>query len=121
MAGMSGSEQMSDNPAMTDRPGDDGVCALGYLLESERMRQFARHPARSATALPSAGSNGLPCWSSCRSPGWSWWSSAPSRSGPPTLPRSGDPFVVFPRHGSIRWHEDISFLAIGAIGSKRAQ
>jgi hypothetical protein len=28
---------------------------------------------------------------------------------------SGDPFVVFPRHGSTRWHEDVSFLAIGAI------
>jgi hypothetical protein len=46
MAGMSGSEQMSDNPAMTDRPGEDGVSALGYVLESERMRQFARQPGK---------------------------------------------------------------------------
>lgn len=28
---------------------------------------------------------------------------------------SGDPFAVFPRLGSTRWHEDVGFLAIGSI------
>ncbi len=158
---------------MTDRYGEDRVSALGYVLESERMHQFARHPGRFGhrtawrwirrvavlAILPVAGLVMVvvgaieigPAYAAAHGHGTLGYFTAVSRGDcvrendctwtgtfaslnlrdlrnnvrmdgswayvepGTTIPAldSGDPFVVFPRHGSTRWHEDVSFLAIG--------
>jgi hypothetical protein len=160
---------------MRDRPGEDRISALGYVLESERMRRFARQPGKAGyrtakswikrvavlvilpvtgllmvvvgaveigPAYAAAHGHGTLGYFTAVSKGdcvrgtyctWTGtfaslnlrdvrnnvrmdgsWIHVKAGTMIPALD-SGDPFVVFPRHGSTRWHEDVSFLAIGAI------
>jgi hypothetical protein len=84
---------------MKDRLAEDRVSALGYLLESGRMRRFARQPGTLGYFTAVSKSN-------CTRGTYCTWTGTFA---------SLNPFVVFPRHGATRWHEDVGFLAIAAI------